>query len=352
MGNSDVSETALLREVLDGLTKRLPSGWTAAKEPGKGSSGRRPDAVLVIEGPDRKSARVVVEVKKTLEPRNVPTLAAQLKGYQADAILVIAPFLGSRARQLLRERQCGYADSTGNLWLSLSRPGLFVETSGATKDPTPLGRPLRSLKGPATGRALRALCDFKEPLRVRELAQRARLPAPTLSRVIDFLAREALIEKDQRGVVVRVDWKGVIRRWAEDYSFTKSNRVSTFLEARGPGAVREKLPKVSWRYAVTGSVPASMIAPVAAPRLIQVYVDEANIAAEALDLRSAESGANVMLVEPFNEVVFDRTMEREGIVCAALSQVAVDLLTSPGRGPQEADKLLEWMAENVDGWRT
>jgi hypothetical protein len=170
--------------------------------------------------------------------------------------------------------------------------------------------------------------------------------------VIDFLAREALIEKDQRGVVVRVDWKGVIRRWAEDYSFTKSNRVSTFLEARGPGAVREKISKVRWKYAITGSIPASMIAPVAAPRLMQVYVEDASITADALDLRVAESGANVMLVEPFSEVVFDRTTQRDGIVCAALSQVAVDLLTSPGRGPQEADELLEWMAGNEDGWRT
>jgi hypothetical protein len=143
MGNSDVSETALLREALDGLTKRLPSGWTAAKEPRKGSSGRRPNAVLVIQGPDRKSARVVVVVKKTLEPRNVPALAVQLESYQADAILVVASFIGSRARELLKERQCGYADLTGNLWLSLSRPGLFVETSVVPSGPSEGPQPER-----------------------------------------------------------------------------------------------------------------------------------------------------------------------------------------------------------------
>jgi hypothetical protein len=95
-----------------------------------------------------------------------------------------------------------------------------------------------------------------------------------------------------------------------------------------------------------------MIAPVASSRLAQVYVKEPGVAADALEVREAESGANVLLVEPFSDVVFDRTTRRDGIVCAALSQVAVDLLTSPGRGPQEAGVLLEWMAVNEDAWRT
>ena len=35
----------------------------------------------------------------------------------------------------------------------------------------------------------------------------------------------------------------------------------------------------------------------------------------------------------------------------ALSQVAADLLTSPGRGPAEAESLLEWMRANETEWR-
>lgn len=36
---------------------------------------------------------------------------------------------------------------------------------------------------------------------------------------------------------------------------------------------------------------------------------------------------------------------------AAPSQVSVDLLTSPGRGPNEAEALRQWVQVNEDAWR-
>jgi DNA-directed RNA polymerase specialized sigma24 family protein len=52
------------------------------------------------------------------------------------------------------------------------------------------------------------------------------------------------------------------------------------------------------------------------------------------------AGANVMLLVPFDDVVFERTSKRDGLTVVALSQLAVDLLTSPGRGPSEAEAIL------------
>ena len=51
------------------------------------------------------------------------------------------------------------------------------------------------------------------------------------------------------------------------------------------------------------------------------------------------------------DVAFERTWDQAGITYAALPQVAVDLMTSPGRGPAEAAALIEWMEENEDAWR-
>jgi hypothetical protein len=47
-----------------------------------------------------------------------------------------------------------------------------------------------------------------------------------------------------------------------------------------------------------------------------------------------------IVAEPFDRVVFERTSTRDGLVYAAPSQLAADLLTSPGRGPAEAEALL------------
>jgi hypothetical protein len=103
---------------------------------------------------------------------------------------------------------------------------------------------------------------------------------------------------------------------------------------------------------VTGSLPAASVAAVAAPRLAAVYVEDTMQAAERLSLRAAEAGANVILVEPFDSVAFDRTWSRDGVTYCALSQVAADLLSSPGRGPAEATELIRWMEANENAWRS
>jgi hypothetical protein len=48
---------------------------------------------------------------------------------------------------------------------------------------------------------------------------------------------------------------------------------------------------------------------------------------------------------------FEGAAQRDGIWYAAPSQVAADLLTSPGRGPAEAEELINWMRLNEEAWR-
>jgi hypothetical protein len=114
----------------------------------------------------------------------------------------------------------------------------------------------------------------------------------------------------------------------------------------------DRLKDVSFRYAVTGSLAAGQVAPIAAPRLATIYVERTDAAASALGLRPADTAANVVLAEPYDDVVFDRAWTRSGITYVALSQVAADLLTGPGRGPAEGAELLDWLGKHEDAWRT
>ena len=52
--------------------------------------------------------------------------------------------------------------------------------------------------------------------------------------------------------------------------------------------------------------------------------------ARELELRQTDGGASVALVTPYDPIVYERTSQKKGITVAALSQIAVDLLTSPG----------------------
>lgn len=68
--------------------------------------------------------------------------------------------------------------------------------------------------------------------------------------------------------------------------------------------------------------------------------------------RQADEGADVALFVPFDDVVFERTSAKNSIAIVALSQVTADPLTSPGRGPNEAQALIQWVQANDHTWRT
>lgn len=355
--NTTFSGNNVTAMAVDELGRRLPGSWRAGVELQPVVGDRHADAFIEIRAPDGARGVLVVEEKSRLEPKDVPRIADQLARYVQSydgewaAPVVVAPFLSPRARERLEERGVGYVDLTGNVRVALERPALFVQASGAERDPRREERPARTLKGAKAGRVVRALCDFAPPMGVRELAGRADVTPGYVSRVFTLLEKEDLIQRERRGPVTDADWRGLIRRWTEDYSLFGGNYTASYLEPRGLGSLLRKLRDSDLRYAATGSLGSASVAPVAPARLAILFVDDADNAAGILGLRPAEAGTNVILAEPFDPVVYERRREHEGVSYASLSQNAADLLTSPGRGPSEAEELMDWMGENEGAWR-
>ena len=349
MRNDSFNGTLEAQTAARAVRERLPPGWSVEVRSRRGAG-----STLALRAPDGREANLCVVVRKQVQPRDVSNLLRQA-AERGERVLLLAPFLSPRARELLAEGKASYADATGNLRIVASDPAIFLEGHGADRDPVRQPRALRSLKGPAAGRTVRALCDFAPPYGVRALADVSSTPLGTVSRVVSFLEQEAIITRDDSKRIVTVDWAALIVRWAKDYSLTGSNTVRSCIEPRGLGALGAKLGRLE-RYAITGSLAGTGIAPA---RLAMLYVDDAAAAEEALELAPAEAGANVWLLQPFDEVVFERTETRPvasfpaaaAVVVAAPSQVAADLLTSPGRGPQEGEALIERMKGAEDDWR-
>jgi hypothetical protein len=297
---------------------------------------------------------LVVETKARVGPRDaVRLIERRTASGVAGPWLLVSPYLSPRTRELLQAGGANYVDDTGNVLVKLSRPALFIRTTGADVDPWPADSTLRSLKGPAASRVVRAVIDFKPPYGISGLSERAGSPLATVHRVVDLLATEGLVERVRRGPVTQVDWEGVLQRWISEYGLVDSNRVESYLEPRGLERLLERLRSSDLDYAVTGSLAASRLAPLAPVRLAMVFVDSAtDEAAEALGLIPAETGGNVILIEPFDRVALERGDVEDGIRYAAPSQVAADLAKSPGRGPSEAEALVKWMAANQDAWRS
>ena len=246
-----------------------------------------------------------------------------------------------------------YVDLTGNALVRLENPALFIQTQGASRDPSPVPRGKARVRGPRAGRLIRMLVDVCPPYGVRELADAAGLAPGYVSRLLDALDEDALAERSKRGRVQAVDVAGLLRRWAQSYDVFSSNDAATFLAPRGAAQallLLADLPEAA-QTAVTGSFAAVRLAPVAGPALLCVYCENVDALAEALDLMPTDEGANVALLRPFDPVVWQRTDRQDGIRYAAPSQAAIDCLTGNGRMPAEGEALLQWMLANEQQWR-
>jgi len=347
----------ILRSAVANIQGRLPAGWSIGR-PDLSQRRRGIDATLKVTGPDRQTAILAVDVKRSVVTGDLPGLVEQLRLSvdqlaEPAALLLAAAYLGNSAQQWLQERGISYVDATGNVFLVLNRPGLFLRDRGADRDPwRGPGRPRSSLQGPPAARVVRALVDFFPPVTVRELVRRSNASTGATYRAIEFLEREGLLERDARGPIYHVQWRRLIERWSEDYGFQRNNAIGTYVYPRGLSALVDRLASASVPpYAVTGSLAAQRMAPYADPRVAMIYVDEPEQFAADLTLRAVDSGANVLLATGEYDVAFDRVVEADGLTYAAPSQTAVDLLTGPGRSLAEGQALLDWMESNESAWR-
>lgn len=361
-----LSNNQIASESLVMLQTRLPPGWTVQLV----ASRTAESGDIELVGPDGRRVSFDTRIRASLDPRGVILLSAAVKdagkagGRTAGAaagriaglaarrpVLVLCRYIAPSTRQKLVEADINYADLTGNVRITVSSPAIFLDARGADRCPFREERIARSLKGPKVGRVVRALVDFRETPGVRELAALAGVDAGYLSRLLTMFENEALVDRGPRGRVSNVDWAGLLRRWAGDAPLESRGQAVTCIDPRGIASIVGRLAASGLRYAVTGSLAAAKFAPVAPPRLAVIYVDDIEGAMSALGLRAADSGANVLLIRPADDVVFDRVSVVDGISHAAPAQVAADLLTSPGRGPAEAEELLSWMKTHEDTWR-
>lgn len=364
--NTSISGTQLLKTFEQQLRLTLPSTWKLVACEARRSGGDQDiDAELELSGPDRTLARLLVEVKRVVEPRDVEAIVNRIDAYKRrrragsgqQLAVVAAPYLSPMARERLAGAGAGWFDATGNLRVQLERPGLFIDRLGAPRSPftDPDDRRLQSLRGAAAARVVRALLDGGGPRGVRALAAEAEVGNASSSRVLDLLTRDDVIERDVTGAVVAVRKRALARRWAQDYGLSTTNNSVSVLAPRGIDRLLSDLARYPQQYALTGSAAARVYLPPGQPGVAPlvlpvVFVPNAVSAQAGLGMRSAERGGNVLLVEPFDDVLYRGATSVDGLQYVPASQAVVDLLTGPGRSAEEADQLLDALAREDPGW--
>jgi hypothetical protein len=362
MANEYVEETDLIDAAVDEIRRRLPDAWSverSGREMLQNAAGsQRLDGAIDVRAPNGTVTTLAVEAKRWFAPRDIDQvlggLARVLRSIANNVpVLIVALWLSPRTQELLEADQMNFVDLTGNALIRLDNQAVYVRSVGSRRNPEPAERGVARVRGPKAGRLVRLLADVRPPYGVRELASASSLAPGYVSRLLDTLDREALIDRSRRGPVERIDVPGLLRLWTESYDVFRSNKAKTLVAPAGAAQALDRLGMrdTGPRVAVTGSFAAGRIAPVAAAALLTVYCDDPWEIVDTLELIPADEGGNVAVLRPFDRVVWERTTRHGDLTYVAPSQIAVDCLTGTGRMPSEGEAVLSWMMNNEDSWR-
>jgi hypothetical protein len=291
---------------------------------------------------DAGGRRWLVQFKSSSSPGVVAAAAPQLAGsddQDALAVLVV-PYMTPAGARAADERHVNWIDLSGNahlrddllhIWIQ-GRPNAFARR----------GRP-SSAFAPKSSRVARALLLEPERWwRQKELSEHTDLDAGRVSRIVARLAEDELLAREGPSLRPR-DRDLLLDAWVDEYRFDRHDAITGHVSGTGVELARttaERLEHARVDHAFTGLPAAYAFDQFARYRLVSVYVaGDPRDAAEAIELRRNDRGANVQLIGPDDRGVFDGRRQADGLPCVAPVQVYLDLLNLPERAAEAAEQL-------------
>jgi DNA-binding Lrp family transcriptional regulator len=183
---------------------------------------------------------------------------------------------------------------------------------------------------------------------VRQLAQRVHLDPGFVSRMARELEKRDYITRINSKIKLR-NPEGILDDWVRNYNFNKNKNYNYFLMATSSIDVLEKLRGLKIPsdvdYAFSVQAGGNLVAPYAAYQEVHMYVSNEKALEyfkKRMNLRSAEQGANVILMLPYYKYsVFYDSRIIEGLRVVSDVQLYLDLHGYPIRGLEQAEHLLE-----------
>lgn len=322
------------------------------------------DATLKITGPTKKTIEVLAQIQENMFPRDLKIAVAQIQEATKNtnaASLVVSSYFSKSMRELLDAYKISYADTVGNFKMQFPDINVYIQGRGEEdKNPYRMpDRPRKSLRGAPAIKVLQELIRTKPPVSLPQITKLSGSSTGVVYRLLEFLESEALIIKNKTLVnnrevekVTEIDWQGILQAWARDYKVLKDNKVTMALDPRGLQNTIKKLEKLNPKtYAVTGTVAANQFRNYGSPSQVMIYAANSQKLIEELELSEIENGSNVILLETKAPFIFERSQVlQEGFSTAPIAQIAVDLLSGPGRSPEVGNELIKWMSENSKAW--
>lgn len=259
------------------------------------------------------------------------------------------PVLATRSmtesgRQLCRQSGVSWIDLAGNACIKAKGLRLYVE--GRPNPFKPNGRPA-SVFAPKSARIARWLLSHPDQFySQREIAQATAMDEGFTSRIVSRLEELRLIKRDPQGRICARDLNLLLDAWADEYDFSKHQVFRFHMAARSGedllGQVASTLERQDSKWATTGLAAAWLLSHFAGFRITTFYLSQRaslETLQSELRLRADLPGANLWLVLPNDEGVFQGAVPAGGIHCVHPVQVWLDLKGHPERAPEAAEEL-------------
>jgi len=180
--------------------------------------------------------------------------------------------------------------------------------------------------------------------RIKELSKETEVSLGQVSNVKRLLEDREWISTRANGFVLTEPEK-LLLEWSENYNYRK-NRILEYYSLKSMPEIETDLAKVcaqnEVRYALTGFSGAARLAPAVRYQRVTAFVNEGEMdLATSLDFKPVSSGANVILLVPYDKGVFYGTQVVDGVRIASPIQIYLDLMGFRGRGEEAAKVLLE-----------
>lgn len=318
------------------------------------------DALTTIElpGPGRQRGILLIEAKRVGEPVHLSQAIIQLKSYltaweaahkgskpEGIGLLVVAPFVSERGRQLCKDQGVGYMDLAGNCRFTL---GQYTLDKMGRENPKKEQKEARTIFSPKAARIVRALLE--EPARrwtLSELAQETGVSLGQAHKVIKKLEAELFVLRDEDRKVALDKPAELVDAWASNHRVADQATHAFFSFQQGASAFMKQLARVAadekLEYALTLHAGASLIAPFMRFNETHFYARKRDLEtwATRLDLRPVQAGGNVQIIIPRDDGVFYKKQTVGGAFVVSNVQLYVDLAGYPARGKEQADVLRE-----------
>ena len=305
-----------------------------------------------------KSATLIIEVKKTLYPRDVrQTLwrfqaIAQKRPQSAEErqtlFFLVAQSISPGAKDLLRDERVGYYDSGGSLFLPANNIYVYVDKPL----PKTLSKSIRSLFSDRRAQVLHMLLMRPgEWFGVKEIAEQARVSPATASQVLSELERFDWVVSRGQGPTKERDLRepgALLDAWAKQLEVMRPLAIRRYFvpSVRTEGLVQkfaEVCAALKAEYSITHEAAGQRYAPflsaVSQVRCRVMAGGTTNEVLGALDAHVVDQGANLALIEVKSSGDFLFRELVDGTWLASPIQVYLDLIRGEGRAREMAKHL-------------